>query len=153
MAPEQVFGAAPHPASDVYAFGILLFEMLTGQLPFRSAGGSGATLLQRLHQVAPAPSSLVAPLPEGWDQLVQHCLKLQPGERYQDAGEVLAAFDGLWLDAPAPLSARRRLDPLPEAASGLGLAATLATTRLSDGRRRRGQQASSGSKAHGLQEI
>jgi eukaryotic-like serine/threonine-protein kinase len=152
MAPEQVFGAAPNPASDVYAFGILLFEMLTGQLPFLSCGGSGATLLQRLHQVAPAPSSLVAELPEAWDELVQRCLKLQPGERYPDAGGVLAAFDGLWLDAPAaerarrdgsqssepPLSTRRLIDTLPEQpASGLGSCTTLPTTTLPTTRRYR----------------
>ncbi|HKO91330.1 MAG TPA: hypothetical protein VJU61_09270, partial [Polyangiaceae bacterium] len=75
--------------------------------------GAGVTLLQRLHQPAPAPSSLVPELPEGWDELVASCLKPQREQRYSDAGQALSAFAGLWLDAPAERPRRCRLSIEP----------------------------------------
>ncbi len=53
FAPEQAAGQAPSPATDVYALGVILYEMLAGELPFEAAD---PTLLAELHQVAPPPA-------------------------------------------------------------------------------------------------
>jgi len=80
MAPEQVEGEELSEATDVYAFGVVLFEMLTGGLPFRG-GSPMATALLRLRRAAPKPSTLVPGLALGWDQLVLGCLDRVPNKR------------------------------------------------------------------------
>jgi hypothetical protein len=94
MAPEQVLGEELTPAADVYAFGVVLFELLTGTLPF--AGDSPVAIaVQRLHKPAPRPSTLLKGLPGEWDELVGACLERQAANRLPNAGAVLrrlAAF-------------------------------------------------------------
>ncbi len=95
MAPEQLMGTAgvDHRA-DIYALGILLFEMLTGRLPW--VGTVAETLLAIARTDAPAPSTLrprdAGPIPEWLDALVLACLRKQPHERPQRMLEVLAAL-------------------------------------------------------------
>ncbi len=95
MAPEQLMGAAgvDHRA-DIYCLGILLFEMLTGRLPFE--GTVSEQLLAMARKESPAPSSLAppapAPFPVWLDELVLGCLKKQAADRPQSMAEVLAAL-------------------------------------------------------------
>ena len=78
-APETI-QAASQPASDLYSLGVLLFEMLTGQLPF--TGDTPLTVVkQHSTETPPAPSQLNHTLPEEVDTLVARLLSKQPAER------------------------------------------------------------------------
>ncbi len=96
--PEQVTGNSTGPRGDVYSAGVMLFEMLTGRLPF-----TGDTPLsvayQHVNNDVPAPSTLTPGLPAAVDQLVLAATSRDPGQRPADAGEFLRAVrqvcDGL----------------------------------------------------------
>ena len=95
IAPEQLRGGAVDERADVYALGVVLYQIRTGRLPF-----TGATPLEvamaRL-DVAPPPPGLGEP----WDGVILGCLAREPGERTASVGAVLAALE------PARASRRR----------------------------------------------
>lgn len=102
MALEQLEGARDlTPAVDVYAFGVVLFEMLTGRLPFLQTS-IGALLLRQSRERPPLPSSLRPELSDDLDAFVLRCLHRSPAKRYSDAGAALAALKGLkgWVRTP-----------------------------------------------------
>lgn len=87
MAPEQVSGLPVDVRTDIYAVGLMLFEMLTGSLPF--AGDSPlAAALARISRPAPDPRTLRADLPEPLAELIVTCLAQSPDLRPANAGEV-----------------------------------------------------------------
>jgi len=92
MAPEVVrLGPkASGPPSDVYATGVMLYEMLTGRLPFD--GRDDVELMQRIVEEPPPRPSAVCALPDGLDELVVRCLSKEPPARLPDGG---ALFDAL----------------------------------------------------------
>jgi len=121
LAPEQLEGEPHSIASDIYSFGVVWFEMLTGELPFKSRPSPALTTLDRLTRPVAAPSSKNPTISEELDSIVLGCLRRSPGERFRTVDQVLAKL-------AAMQSARRRrtLGP-PALATGLlaGLAATL----------------------------
>jgi tetratricopeptide (TPR) repeat protein/tRNA A-37 threonylcarbamoyl transferase component Bud32 len=90
MAPEQVNGTEISPATDVYALGVMLFEMVTGTFPFR-APTSLEVITMRLTHPAPPPRTRVPSLDERWDDAILKCLEREPGRRFARASEVVAA--------------------------------------------------------------
>jgi tRNA A-37 threonylcarbamoyl transferase component Bud32 len=88
LAPEQVRGDATDARVDVYATGLLLYEMLTGRLPFRGDTDM-ATALARL-TVPPAP--LPASVPRGVAAIVERCLADDPARRFPTAGALASAL-------------------------------------------------------------
>jgi eukaryotic-like serine/threonine-protein kinase len=88
LAPEQVERGIAGPRSDVYAAGILLFEMLTGQAPH---GGDTplAVAYQHVHNDVPPPSTRVPGIPRALDELVADATSRDPDLRPEDAGALL----------------------------------------------------------------
>lgn len=92
MAPEQVEGGDLTAGTDIFAFGIVFFEMLTGCVPF--VGGSpAATALKRLKEAPPGPAEYAPAVPKHINRIVLKCLARHPSKRYASAAEVLAALE------------------------------------------------------------
>jgi eukaryotic-like serine/threonine-protein kinase len=93
MAPEQILGHELGPETDLFCFGVVLFEMLCGRLPFADSGKSAKDMARcRLHQRAEPPSQFRAGLSRALDEVVLRCLRLKSVERYANASDVLAAL-------------------------------------------------------------
>ncbi|MFF9244704.1 serine/threonine-protein kinase [Streptomyces sp. NPDC014776] len=90
MAPEQARGF-PEPRSDLYALGCVLFELITGQLPFQAPDSVGY-LTAHLTQAPPTPSSVSTGIPPAWDDLVLTLLRKDPAQRYPNAADLAQAL-------------------------------------------------------------
>ncbi len=92
MSPEQVEGGAADARSDVYALGILLYEMLTASRPFRDS--SYATMLHAIVYEDPEPVAQRRPeTPRPLARVIERCLRKAPAERYANGGEARAALE------------------------------------------------------------
>jgi len=87
MAPEQARGGPVSPAMDLYAVGIIAFEMLTGELPF-TGESVVEVLMKHAEEPPPKPSSILMSIPDDLDELVTKLLAKEPKDRYQSADEV-----------------------------------------------------------------
>ncbi len=87
MAPEQLEGKAADARSDIFAFGAVVYEMLTGQKSFE--GKSQASLIAAIMEKEPTPISTIKPMyPLGLDRLVRKCLEKDPDKRWQSASDL-----------------------------------------------------------------
>jgi tetratricopeptide (TPR) repeat protein len=129
MAPEQLTHADLTPATDIYALGLVIYEMLTGRKPFQGVTPMDSAL-KRLTEAPPAPDRLVPGLDPRWGTAILRCLEREPGERYQRAEDVIRAL------TPGAQSATETLTgfvprliskrPLPWIAAAIVLAAVAA---------------------------
>lgn len=92
MAPEQATGGPMGPPADLYAVGVILFEMLTGQVPF--PGNNAVRVLYcQVHEPPPRCRDLNPNTPARLDEIVSAALAKDPAHRFASAGEMLAALD------------------------------------------------------------
>ncbi len=99
IAPELFDGRSASPASDVYAFGVVVYEMLTGRPPLTGVGSRDRS----------KRSDFGTGVPEAWDRMVTGCLEADPSQRFQSAGEAVGVLVGSRAgNRPAAVSPRRR---------------------------------------------
>jgi len=89
LAPEISAGGMPSPQGDVYAVGILMFQLVSGRLPYNA---DNPVAMAMKHATAPVPSVKVYSnaVPVAFDEIVKRAMAKNPAERYQDAGELLS---------------------------------------------------------------
>ncbi len=141
MAPEQAQGHPVDARTDVYALGIVVFQMATGRLPFSTPRGDALSLAyKQMTEAPPAPRSINPHLLPGWDGVILKALAKDPAQRYASAGQFARAMKDVY-DAAVVAGAveraaadfRQQVVPEPEPtvvdklltaalAGGLGLA-------------------------------
>ncbi len=94
MAPEQLHGEPADKRSDIYAAGVVLYEMATGQRPFRQELATRLTDAI-LHEVPPAPSSVNHRVTVGMESIILKCLDKEPERRYQSPKELRVDLERL----------------------------------------------------------
>ena len=97
MAPEQLIGAGCDGRSDIYALGVVVYEMLTGRRPYADATGPTSLVAAVMTQPLVAPSTLSASggLQPEVDRLVLRCLARDPKDRFASVAEVIEAIDAI----------------------------------------------------------
>lgn len=118
MSPEQVEGKAADPRADIYALGVILFEMVAGRLPFE--GGTPLSVaVKHKTEPAPDPRTFNPGIPEGLADVLLMCLEKDREKRYGSASELLAALDRVGGEAARPRKPRKAGKPAtPKASAG-----------------------------------
>ena len=103
MSPEQADGRTVDARSDIFSFGSLLYEMVTGRRAFQ--GQSKVSTLAAILNAEPGPASQIAAgVPPELDRIIEHCLRKDPARRFQHLDDVKTLLEGL-RETPAPPSA------------------------------------------------
>jgi TolB-like protein len=133
MSPEQALGREVDPRSDIFSFGVVMYEAATQQLPF--TGRSAAEVYDQILNRDPPPPSFARPdLPHELDRIVLKSLRKDPAERYQTAADLAVDLKALRREQES--GSHSRMSVAPASASGVPASAlaTAAAPRLSAAR-------------------
>src|SRR5271166_6130555 len=125
MAPEQVEAKHVDARTDIYALGLIFYEMLTGDVPF-TAESTLQLMYKRANEPSPSPQTINPDIPDWLNNIVMKCLERDPANRYQSAKEILDDID-----------AQRKPPASQVTASALAAPATLSTHAVEQGKSRR----------------
>ena len=95
MAPEQARGEHVDQRADIYAFGLILYDMLAGRRRVDHAPSAVLELQKRMAQPPASIRSIVPQVPDALDKLVTRCIEPEAEKRFQSAAELVAALDRL----------------------------------------------------------
>ena len=116
MAPEQAQGSAVDHRADIYAFGLILMDMLVGRRAAAHTESAMAELFARMSK-APAPVRSIDPsIPEAIDQLIGHCVDPDPARRYQKTEELAADLESIIGTRQTAVASRLTMPPASPAA-------------------------------------
>ncbi len=107
MSPEQAMGKQLDARSDLFAIGLIFYELLTNKTPYQADSAMGSLLLRNQQRAVPA-SELDASVPKGLSDIVGKCLERDLDLRYQSAQEILTDLDAL--EGKRPISASRVIE-------------------------------------------
>ena len=107
MSPEQAMGKQLDARSDLFAIGLIFYELLTNKTPYKADSAMGSLLLRNQQRAVPV-SELDASVPKGLSDIVGKCLERDLDSRYQSAQEILTDLDAL--QAKRPISASRVIE-------------------------------------------
>ena len=113
ISPEQAMGEPVGPASDLYSLGVVLYEMLTGELPY-DADSAIAVCMKHVTEPLRPPGQLNPSIPEEMDALVVRLLAKDPSDRYASAAELLSDLERVRDGFLPALAAEETTQPLGE---------------------------------------
>jgi serine/threonine protein kinase len=124
MAPEQLARGEATPATDIYALGLVMFEMSTGRRPFADSSPFLEGVKRMKRGAAPSPKSLAPDLEPHWEAVIGKCLQVDPKARFDNVTQVLEPG---WVSASVSEPAAQALQVTPASSSR-----PVAATRSSD---------------------
>ncbi len=112
LSPEQAQGMDVTPVSDLYSIGVILYEALTGRVPFE-ADSAVAIAMKQVSQTPQRPSSIEPKVSPALDAATMRALEKDPGQRFQSADAFIAALDAAMKEPGAPGGGTAAFAPLP----------------------------------------
>gem|GEM_PF-780708 len=120
MPPEQIVGHTVDARADIYALGVVLYEMTTGRLPYKHAGSDRALLFAQLAEPPMRPSRVMAgksTIPSALDDLIMECLDREPSRRPQTMREVRGRLEAMAEQTSAAPRPAAQAAPVPPGSS------------------------------------